>query len=223
VILSSDNSTGGIDIIPGGSSGPWHGNFFTPPYEGSCRVGAMVRWPANVPAGIVSEELITSVDWYSTIATIVGAADKVPTDRPIDSVDVSEYLLGKAKSTGREFVMLAGPDGQMMSVKYGDIKIIFRYTNGMDQPIVKPTWPMVFDLSSDPQEKYNLLYEKCDMMWMYAPAFKALGEYKESIAKYPNLEPGEEFSGYGDGDGSHVHHNGKVKLAEYEHHHHVPG
>jgi arylsulfatase len=110
VILCSDNSTGGVNIVPGGSNGPWHGNFFTPPYEGSRRVPAMVRWPGNVPAAVVSDDILTAVDWYRTIATIAGATDKVPDDRPIDSVDASEYLLGKAESAGREYVLFAGPD-----------------------------------------------------------------------------------------------------------------
>jgi arylsulfatase A-like enzyme len=110
VILSSDNSTGGVDIVPGGSPGPWGGNFFTPPYEGSMRVPAMVRWPGKVPAGVVSDETLSALDWYRTIATIAGAADKVPDDRPIDGVDVSEYLLGKSPSTGREYVLFEGPE-----------------------------------------------------------------------------------------------------------------
>jgi arylsulfatase A-like enzyme len=217
VVLASDNSAGGTNIVPGGSNGPWHGNFFTPPYEGSMRVGAMVRWPGKVPAGVVTEEMLTSVDWYRTFATIAGAADRVPTDRPIDSVDASAFLLGKAPSTGRDHVLFAGPDGELMSVKYGDIKVIFRYGDGIDKPIVKPMFPIVYDLGSDPGEQFNLMYEKLDMMFMFAPAFKALGEYQQSIAKYRNIKPGEEFTGYGD-----VEHppNGETKAAEYKYQHH---
>ena len=56
--------------------------------------------------------------------------------------------------------------------------------------------PMVFDLSSDPGEKFNLMSTKLDMMWMFAPAFKALSEYKASTIKYPNIKPGSDFPGY---------------------------
>lgn len=219
VILASDNSTGGVNIIPGGSGGPWHGNFFTPPYEGSCRVPAMVRWPGKVPAGVVSEEILTAVDWYRTIATIAGAADKVPTDRPIDSVDASEYLLGKSTSTGREHVLLAGPDGEMMSVKYGKIKIIFRYAEGIDRPIIRPMFPLAFDLSSDPGENFNLMYEKLDMMFMFAPAFEALTEYKLSTVKYPDIKPGADFKGYENLKG--LVDAGEAKVADWELHHHA--
>ena len=81
-------------------------------------------------------------------------------------------------------------------MKYGDIKVIFRYGLGIDQPIVKPMFPIVYDLGSDPGELFNLMYEKLDMMWMFAPAFKALTDYKSSTVKYPNVKPGEDFSGY---------------------------
>jgi arylsulfatase len=219
VILCSDNSSGGVNIVPGGSNGPWHGNFFTPPYEGSMRVPAMVRWPGKIPAGVVTEEPLTSVDWYSTIATLAGAADKVPTDRPIDSVDTSEFMLGKAKTSGREYVLFAGPDGELMSVKYGDIKVIFRYGEGIDKPMVKPMFPIVYDLGSDPGEQFNLMYEKLDMMWMFAPAFKALTEYKLSTVKYPNIKPGEDFSGYK--GVSHLVDEGKAEIGAWELHHHA--
>jgi hypothetical protein len=85
-------------------------------------------------------------------------------------------------------------------------------------------FPIVYDLSSDPGEQFNLMDYKLDMMWMFAPAFKALGEYMQRTAKYPNIKPGEEFSGYGTAsDGStNGAHDGQVKPVEYEHHH-VPG
>jgi arylsulfatase A-like enzyme len=220
VVLCSDNAAGakGLDIIPGGSNGPWGGNFFTPPYEGSMRVPAMVRWPGKVPAGVVSEEMLSAVDWYRTIATIAGAADRVPDDRPIDGVDASAYMLGQASSTGREHVLFAGPDGGLMSVKYGQIKIIFRYSEGIDKPIVKPQFPLIYDLASDPGEEFNLMFNKLDCMFMFAPAFQALGEYKQSLAKYPNIKPGEDFKGYQDQPTR----DGEPKLEEYELHHHAP-
>jgi len=48
VVLSSDNGTGGIPVAQGGSSGPWRGSFSNPPYEGSMRVPAIIRWPPEL-------------------------------------------------------------------------------------------------------------------------------------------------------------------------------
>ena len=216
VILASDNATGGVLLPPqGGSNGPWRGNFMTPPFEGSYRAPAMVRWPGKIPAGVVTEQMLAAVDWYSTLATFAGAADKVPTDRPMDSIDASDFLLGMSKGTGREHVMLAGADGEIMSVKYGNVKVIFRYCEGIDKPISTPLFPIVYDLSSDPGEKFNLMSTKLDMMWMFAPAYKALGEYKASVAQFPNIKPGVDFPGY---DVHEDHHVVGAKSEAWEHH-----
>jgi len=55
IVFSSDNGAGLINAerLQGGSSGPFRGGFFTPPWEGSMRVPAMVRCPGKVRAGVV--------------------------------------------------------------------------------------------------------------------------------------------------------------------------
>ena len=197
IVFSSDNAAalGDFDII-GQSNGPFRGGFNTPPWEGSMRVPAMVRWPGTVPAGVVSEGLLSAHDWYSTFAALAGATDRVPTDRPMDSIDVSTFLRGDADDTGREDNLFFGPDGSLMAAKWHNIKIVLRYCEGPDQPIVEPQWPMAFDLGSDPGEHYNLVDFKLDMGWMFALALTVISEFKKSIVEYPNITPGAEFDGY---------------------------
>jgi arylsulfatase A-like enzyme len=196
VIFSSDNATGGVVGAGGGSNGPWHGNFFTPPYEGSYRVPAMVRWPGHVPAGVVSNEMLDAVDWLPTIAGLAGEASKVPTDRPIDGVNASSFLLGQRATSGRDTVMFFGSDGELMSVKWKTLKIIFRYSNGISEPIVRPQQPLLFDLSGDPGETVNIWDLNMEGGWMFAAAFRAIGEYQKSIERYPNIRLGQDFTGY---------------------------
>ena len=83
-----------------------------------------------------------------------------------------------------------------MSVKWHNIKAVLRYCEGMDQPIVAPSWPMLFDLASDPGELYNLMETKLDMGWMVGVALKFVVDYQKSLAQYPNIKTGEEFTGY---------------------------
>jgi arylsulfatase len=160
------------------------------------RLPAIVRWPGTVPAGVVTEESLTAQDWYQTFAALAGASDKVPTGRPLDGIDASQFLLGTSEHTGRETVVFFGPDGSLMSVKWNNVKVWLRYTEGVDKPIVQPQFPLVFDLGSDPGENYNLFSDKTDMGWMIGIALRAVGEYQQSIAQYPNIKPGEDFTGY---------------------------
>ena len=117
VVLSSDNGfTTGAASGSGGSSGPWRGNFYNTPWEGSMRVPAIVRWPGKIPAGVVTEQMLGSVDWLPTLAALAGASSLVPKDRPIDGKDASAFLLGKSPTTDRNFYTFFGGDGELMSI-----------------------------------------------------------------------------------------------------------
>jgi arylsulfatase len=202
IILSSDNATGGVIPQAGGrANGPWRGDFFYTPYEGSMRVPAIVRWAGKVPGGVVTEQMLAAVDWLPTLAGMAGASNLVPKDRPIDGVDASAFMLGKSDTTGRDSYMFFGADGELMSIKWKLYKLVFRYT--IDSPLpalqstyIKPQFPMVYDLSSDPHEDNNVFYTDETCGWVTAPALKLIGEYERSIREYPNIKMGEEFTGY---------------------------
>jgi arylsulfatase len=197
VIVSSDNGMARvIASLGGGSSGPWRGDFFSPPFEGSMRTLCLVRWPDKVPSGVVTQQILSAHDWLPTLAAIAGGSNLLPKDRPIDGVDTSAFLLGKSDTTGRDSYMLFGADGQMMSVRWKTYKGVFRYCEGADKPIVQPLFPMVYDLSSDPHEDWNMFETRMDNGWMAAPMFRIIGSYEASIKKYPNIRPGEDFRGY---------------------------
>jgi arylsulfatase len=199
IVFCSDNAAldQGMGRAFGGSNGPWRGTFYTPPWEGCYRTGCMVRWPGTTPAGVVTDEMITSHDWYKTFAALAGASDRVPTDRPLDGVDASQFLLGKSETTGRETYLFFGPDGKFMSAKWKNFKLVHRYCEGMDQPIVTPSLPMLFDLGSDPQERFNLMSDRMDMDFMVDALKKPAVEYILSTVEYPNIEPGAVgFTGY---------------------------
>ena len=200
IILSSDNGTGGATPQDGGSqNGPWRGDFFNTPFEGSMRVPAIIRWPGNVPAGVVTQEMLAAVDWLPTLAGMAGASNLVPKDRPIDGVDASAFMLGKSNTTGRDSYMFCGNDGELMSIKWKFYKTIFRYT--VDSPAlqsgyIKPQLPMMYDLSSDPHEDCNLWYTDLTNGFLLAPVFRIIAGYERSLQEYPNIKVGEEFTGY---------------------------
>lgn len=201
-ILSSDNAGGGVIPQTGpGSNGPWRGNFFNTPFEGSMRVPAIVHWPGKVPAGVVTEQMLAAVDWLPTLAGFAGASNRVPKDRPIDGIDASEFMLGKRDKTGRDSYMFFGIDGELMSVKWKQIKTILRYTPdspgpAIGNPYVKPQLPLMFDLSSDPHEDSNLWYTNLTNGFLLAPVFREIIKFEASVKEYPNIQVGEDFTGY---------------------------
>ena len=90
--------------------------------EGSLRVPFVVRWPDRIAPGRVSNEIVHEVDTFTTFATIAGAA--VPTDRPIDGVDQSGFLLGETERSGRDGFPVFVAD-RLEAVKWRNWKVVF--------------------------------------------------------------------------------------------------
>jgi arylsulfatase A-like enzyme len=98
VIFTSDN--GPEATYPWqGDSGPWRGTYFTA-MEASLRAPFIIRWPGQVPAGRVNNEIVHIVDCFTTLAR-VGRAE-IPKDRAIDGVDQLDFFLGKQENSNRE-------------------------------------------------------------------------------------------------------------------------
>lgn len=69
VIFTSDNGSRARD--EGGSNAPLRG-YKGQTWEGGMRVPCLVKWPGQVPAGQVSKALVTALDFYPTLAALVG-------------------------------------------------------------------------------------------------------------------------------------------------------
>ena len=196
VVISSDNGTDGMLVHPyGGSAGPFRGNFFTVPFEGSARTLAIVRWPGRVPAGVVTQQILSTHDWLPTLRAYRPARSR-PEGPPHRRRRRVRLCLGKSGATGRENHIYFGPDGKLAGVRWKIYKAVFRYSEGIDKPIVEPQFPMFYDLTSDPHEDWNLFRTEMNNGWMLGPIFRIIGSYEQSLKSYPNIHPGEDFKGY---------------------------
>jgi len=201
VILTGDNgaanypSPGVVTGEVGGSNGPWRGGLSTA-YEGGMRTPAMIRWPGNVPAGKVSDEIVADLDIYPTIANLIDEQQRIPTDRPIDGINQKGFLLGKQEKSNREYVVTF-VGNEVYAVKWRNMKVHFAATEGTHSVVQKYTFPQVFDIKEDPKESYELWgNEGYIHAWVMGPVMKILTEVEGSMKKYPNINPGEDFKGY---------------------------
>jgi len=193
LILTGDNGavTEGID---GASNGPWRAGFTG--YEGGLRTVGMVRWPEKIQAGRVSDEIFASLDWMPTLATLIGEHNRIPTDRPIDGVDQSGFLLGKQEKSNREHVLVYIGD-DLFSVKWRSFKIHLKTMESIWSPPQTYMFPQVFDVSNDPGEQNELMKQSLfTYSWVYVAMRNVLQEKAASIRKYPHIRPGEDFKGY---------------------------
>lgn len=183
-VFTSDN--GPDPTAPSnGWSGPWRGYYFTH-MEGSLRTPFIIRWPGRVPAGRVSNEIVHEVDTFSTFANFAGA--EVPTDRPVDGVDQTDFLLGKSEKSAREGFPVLVAD-RLEAVKWRNYKMAF-YEAQRDwwSPPLKLGVPKIFDLIKDPTEEYGATLTAD--AWIGGAVMKIVGEFESSLKKHPPITPG---------------------------------
>jgi arylsulfatase len=177
------NNTITVETGTPGSAGPWRGTMFTG-FEGSLRVPFVVRWPGKVPAGVSSDEIVHEMDLYSTFAKIAGA--KVPADRVIDGVDMSDFFLGKSKKSGRDGVIVyMGND--IFGVKWKNWKLNFKEMDAIMSEVRTYPTPRLYNLISDPQESENVLFPHT---WVPRLALVQLEEHIATLKKEPPIKPG---------------------------------
>ncbi len=201
VILTGDNgaanypSPGLVTGEVGGSNGPWRGGLSTA-YEGGMRTPGMIRWPGHVNEGLVSDEIMADLDWFPTIANLIGEESRIPKDRPIDGIDQSDFVLGKQSKSNREYFITYVGD-EVFAVKWRNMKVHFATAEATHSIIQRYTFPQVFDIKEDPKESFELWgNEGYAHAWVMEPVMAILTKKGISMSKFRNIKPGEDFTGY---------------------------
>jgi len=184
-IFTSDN---GPEMLPGhnGWSGPWRGSYFTG-LEGSLRVPFIMRWPGKVPADMVSNEIVHEIDMFATFAKVAGG--KVPQDRVMDSVDQSDFFLGKQEKSNRDgIIVYVGND--LFGIKWRNWKMMFKEVERGTDAKSTFDFPRFFNLYSDPKEEYPLTKATAGHLWVRWPMGEILTKHLESLQNEPPIKPG---------------------------------
>jgi arylsulfatase A-like enzyme len=166
VFYTSDNGPWLVMGNHGGSAGPYREGKATT-FEGGHRVPAIVRWPGMIPAGAVSDALVTAMDLTPTIARLAGA--DVPASLDCDGYDISELLENPAHAASPYYHFFYFRSGQLRGVRSGRWKLHVPHTfasmdggeagkDGMPGRYnYREFGPALFDLESDPGETRDVL------------------------------------------------------------------
>lgn len=153
IIFTSDN---GADEHFGGTNRPLRGQKGTT-YEGGFRVPCIMRWPAKIPAGQETDNLVTSMDFLPTLAHYCGYA--VPSDRVIDGHNVSGILEGESMASPTETFYYYQKQ-QLQAVRWGN----WKYHLPLKERIKGPHFPdtevgeaRLYNLANDLSETTNVI------------------------------------------------------------------
>jgi arylsulfatase A-like enzyme len=149
VIFTSDNGAPNYLGLPEVNQ-PYRGWKLTQ-FQGGLRVPYVAKWPGHIAPGTQYAQPVSNIDILPTLVAAAGA--KLPTDRPIDGVNLLPFLgvtLGQQPPRA-----LFWRDGPYRAVQAGGWKLIVS-----ERP--KKQW--LFDLGDDPTEKKNLVAQRPDKL-----------------------------------------------------------
>ncbi|MCY3774722.1 MAG: sulfatase [Candidatus Aminicenantes bacterium] len=155
VVFTSDNGPwlpyrehgGSAGLLREGKGSTW---------EGGMREPTIFWWPGKLDAGVVME-MGSTLDLFSTFCEIAGA--EVPSDRIMDSYDLSPVLFGSGESPRKS--MFFYRESKLYAVRQGEFKAHF---------ITKPVYtrrtetethhdpPLLYHLGRDPGEQYDVAH-----------------------------------------------------------------
>lgn len=137
-------------------------------WEGGHRVPFVVRWPSRIPARSVFSGILSQIDIYATIATIVEA--EIPPGSAEDSYNQYSFLSGKTPSVRNAVVH--NTNANAYAIRHGDWVLIAAKTGGVSKV---PEWfdkengyarnphpGELYNLSNDLAQKHNLYAEHSD-------------------------------------------------------------
>ncbi len=139
-------------------AGPFKGGKYNV-FEGGTRTPFIASWPAQIPAGTVSDEMVTTIDFATSLAKLANV--EVPADAFLDSLDVLDAFLAKPGAKGREYVLQQDNGTGNYGFRVGKWKLVRLVTGGSTNVNLRRVRTpqkrlQLFDLEQDPGESNDL-------------------------------------------------------------------
>jgi arylsulfatase A-like enzyme len=215
VMYATDN---GAEMFswPDGGMTPFHGEKDTT-WEGGFRVPSMVRWPGHIPAGTISNEIMSHTDWTPTLLAAAGVPDvkekllksyRAGTKTfkvHLDGYNFLPYLTGKEEHGPRKEFFYFTDDGDVSALRYKDWKVMFleQRSDGFNvwqEPLVPLRFPRLINLRRDPFERASTEEGmpgytdwRVHRMFAMVPAQFLVKDYLESYVEFPPRQKAGSF------------------------------
>jgi arylsulfatase len=180
VVYSSDNGPH-MNTWPDGAM-TWFRSEKNTNWEGAFRVPCLVRWPAAIKPGTVSNELMSHNDWIPTLCAIAGEPDIVNKLKAgytangisykvhLDGYDQSQFLRNvsgtaannNGTKSARDRFFYSDDDGLLVGYRQGPYKFVFseqrmQGTMGLwAEPFTTLRLQKIFNLMQDPFERADI-------------------------------------------------------------------
>ncbi|HZF27006.1 MAG TPA: sulfatase-like hydrolase/transferase [Steroidobacteraceae bacterium] len=187
VFVTSDNGPQ-MDSWPDSGYTPFRGSKASA-WEGGVRVPGIAYWKGMIRPGRESDELFDLMDLFNTSLALAGVANKIPTDRYIDGIDQTSFLLVDDGHSRREKVYIWSEQDLMAMRMYEykiHVKIVEAHASLLDIDMTTVSdvglAPWLFNLYIDPREQYPVGHRM--NAWLASMAAE-MKEHAATFKKYP--------------------------------------
>jgi arylsulfatase len=177
----------------------------------------MVRWPGKIKAGVVSNEIMSNLDWLPTFLAAAGepdVAEKLLKGHQaagktfkvhLDGYNFLPYLTGQEKKGPRDRYFYFSDDGNLLAMRYQNWKVHFMV---QDQAGTLEIWqrqfrglrsPYLFNLRTDPYEQATIT-SNTYWDWYFDRSFAlyalpdVVGEFLATFEEFPPRQKAASFT-----------------------------
>lgn len=189
IFVTSDNGPE-MEIWPDSGYTPFRSSKGST-WEGGQRVPGIAYWKDMIAPGRESDGVFDQADLFATLLTLSGSKDSLPTDRYIDSIDQTSFLLADEGVSNRKFIYYWLQD-QFSAVRCGEFKYYrsatlpdYRDTHnvgGLSGSHAKYNYGKFFNLYLDPKEEHSYLIRKLVYSGIF---FQAFANHEATFVRYP--------------------------------------
>jgi arylsulfatase A-like enzyme len=215
VIYSTDNGPH-MNTWPDAGMTPFRSEKNTN-WEGAFRVPEMIRWPAKIKPGQISNEIVQHHDWLPTFLAAAGEPEIVEKLKSghtagdksfkshIDGYNLLPYLTGEVAESPRKVFFYISDDGDVLAMRLDNWKVVFMEQRVQGtlriwaEPFVPLRVPKLFNLRTDPYERAdftsNTYYDwllKNDYLILAATGF--VTQFLETFKEFPPAQMAASFT-----------------------------
>lgn len=124
-------------------------------WEGGQRVPGIITWPGTIPAGVVTDEFVSTLDLFPTFAQL--ASTSIPKEIKIDGMDISTFLKNPMEENlpERPFLFYAR-NGELEAIRLGKWKLHTKKSIGWNENLAGGFEISLYDLENDISEQTNI-------------------------------------------------------------------
>jgi len=154
IIFTSDNGPHKGSALPlrGQKAQTW---------EGGQRVPGIISWPNRIPKAIVSDEMVSTLDIFPTLANISGATIKDTLQ--LDGLNINGYLENPTSKIATRPFYYYGRNGDLEAIRLGKWKLHIKKSMGWSTSENGKFSLALYNLETDISETLNLVTQYPDV------------------------------------------------------------